>query len=97
LQYARVDANAFPETGVFARYYGQYKQISSSGKFAVYQIVEGFNSSPLNYQTVTFQVKMKASSAKTIRLGILANTGTIDVITDPIVSSWNSNSIDPGW
>lgn len=97
LQYARVDTSTAPETGVYSRYYGQYKQITGAGKFAPYQIVESFNSSPLNYQQVTFQVKMKASSAKTIRLGILAWTGATDTITNSIVSSWNSNSVDPTW
>jgi hypothetical protein len=99
LQYKRLDTNGSLETGITARYYGQYKQITAKGKFVVYQILEGVNSYPLNSSTVIFQARMKASSAKTIRMGILYlnSSGTMDTIPNSIQTAWNTDTNDPTW
>lgn len=95
LQYQRNDATG--ETGLTSNYYGKYKKITNSGKFMVIQIIEGVNSIPLRGQTVTFQIKMKSSSAKTIRIGIieLQSAGTIDTIPATFVTAWGAASTDP--
>lgn len=98
-EYARTDTNGSLETGITARYYGNYKQISNGSKFCAYQIVEGTQTFALAGQTLTFQCKMKISSAATIRMAVLQlnSSGTIDTIPNSLVSSWNPASTDPTW
>lgn len=97
LQYARIDTNGSLESGITGRYYGQFKQITSAGKFAIYQPVEAINTFPLASRVVSFQCKLKASSSKTIRLGLvqLNSSGTVDTINATVVPTWGSNSTDP--
>ena len=97
LQYARIDTNGALETGLTGRYYGQFKQITSAGKFAIYQPVEAINTFPLASRVVSFQCKLKASSSKTIRLGLvqLNSSGTVDTINATVVPTWGANSTDP--
>jgi hypothetical protein len=99
VQYSRTDTAGASESGMEARYYGTWKQITAAGKFAIYQILEGVNSQPLAGQSLTFQCKMKASSAKTIRMAILqlGSAGTIDSIPNPLQTAWGANSTDPTW
>lgn len=95
LQYQRNDATS--ETGLTSRYYGKYKKITNAGKFMVFQILEGQHTVPLRGKTVIFQVKMKASTAKTIRMAILElqSGGTMDTIPGTFVSAWNVDSTNP--
>ena len=95
LQYQRNDATS--ETGLTSRYYGKYKKITNAGKFMVFQILEGQHTVPLRGKTVIFQVKMKASTAKTIRMAILElqSGGTMDTIPGTFVSAWNVDGTDP--
>jgi hypothetical protein len=99
LQYARVDTNAAPESGLQARFYGQFKQITAVGKFAISQVVEGTNCLHVRGNQVRLQVKMKASAAKTIRLGLLQLTsaGTIDTIPAVFASAMGADTVDPTW
>lgn len=94
-QYQRQDGLA--ESGLTCQYFGAFKKITNAGKMFIYQIVEGRNSAPMRGKTVIFQCQMKASSAKTIRMGIfeLANAGTIDSVPSPIVTAAGANSTDP--
>lgn len=95
LQYQRNDAHA--ESGLTSRYYGSFKKITSTGKFMVYQILEGINSAPLKGRTIVFQARMKASSSKTIKMAILElqNGGTMDSIPATFVSAWGANGVNP--
>ena len=95
LQYQRNDATS--ETGLTSRYYGKYKKITNAGKFMVFQILEGQHTVPLRGKTVIYQVKMKASTAKTIRMAILElqSGGTMDTIPGTFVSAWNVDGTDP--
>lgn len=95
LQYQRADG--LGEAGLTSQYFGTFKKITNAGKFMVYQIIEGMNSVALRNKTVTFQVKMKASSSKTIRMAVLQlqNAGTIDTIPATFVSAWGSSGVDP--
>jgi hypothetical protein len=94
-QYQRQDGLA--ETGLTSQYFGAFKKITNAGKMFVYQIIEGKNSVPLRSKTVIFQCQMKASSSKTIRMGLfeLATAGTIDSVPSPIVTAAGANSTDP--
>lgn len=94
LQYQRNDASS--ESGLTSLYYGKYKKITNAGKIMVFQILEGIHTLPLRGKTVIFQAKMKASTAKTIRMAIiqLQTAGTMDTIPTP-VSAWNVDSTDP--
>jgi hypothetical protein len=92
-QYARISGSA--EAGLTSQYYGQYKCISGS-KVMVYQIIEGINSIPLRGKTVIFQAQMKASSASTIKMGIISYSGSsIDVIPSTFVTAWGAGTSDP--
>lgn len=95
VQYQRNDATG--ETGLTSKYYGTLKKITNAGKMHSVQIIEGINSVPLRGKTVIFQIKLKASSSKTIRLGILElqNAGVIDTIPATFVSAWGANGVDP--
>lgn len=95
LQYQRNDATS--ESGLTSRYYGKYKKITNAGKFMVFQILEGIHTVPLRGKTVIFQAKLKASSAKTVRMAIiqLQSAGTMDTIPGTFVTAWNVDSTDP--
>ena len=82
VQYARVDASATPETGLLAPFYGQYTKITNAGKICISQPIEGNLCVHLKSQTARVQVKMKASTATTMRIALLQLTaaGTIDTI-----------------
>lgn len=99
LQYQRLDTNGAVEVGLSSRYYGTYKQVTTAGKFIVYQPIEGAAIQPLLGRNVTFQCKMKASPAKTIRMAILqlGSGGIIDTIPNPINSAFGANTVDPTW
>jgi hypothetical protein len=95
VQYIRVDATG--ESGLTSKYYGQLKKITNAGKLHICQIIEGVNTVPLRSKTVIFQVKMKASSSKTIRMAILElqNAGTMDSIPATLVTAFGVDSTDP--
>jgi hypothetical protein len=95
VQYARVDATG--ESGLTSKYYGQFKKITNTGKMHVCQILESMNSISLRDKVVTFQIKMKASSAKTIRMAILElqTAGTADSIPATLVTAFGANGTDP--
>jgi hypothetical protein len=48
---------------------------------------------------VIFQVKLLATTARTIRMGILQlqGSGTIDTVPASLVTTWNGNTTDPTW
>lgn len=95
LQYKREDG--LSESGITSQYFGTYKKITSAGKLAIYQILEGANSVPLRGKTVTWQVQLKASSAKTIRMAVLElqAAGTLDSIPSTLISAWGADGTDP--
>jgi hypothetical protein len=97
LQYARVDTNTAPETGLSARFYGQFKQITGAGKFIVSQVMEASQCLNMRGRQVRLQISLKASSAKTIRLGLLQLTasGTVDTIPAAFESAFGADTVDP--
>lgn len=94
LQYARKDGSS--ETGLLSPYYGQYKKVTNSGKFLICQPLEFVDTLKFRGKTVNFQLQMKASSAKIVKIAVmeLQSGGTADSIPT-IVSSWNADATDP--
>ncbi len=95
LQYQQADG--LGETGITSQHFGTYKKITNTGKLMIYQILEGINSVSLRGKTVTFQIKMKASASKTIRMALieLQNAGAIDTIPATFVSAYGADTVDP--
>lgn len=94
LQYRRVDASG--EGSLNSPFYGEYKKITNAGKILICQPIEYLNTLRFRGRTVSFQLKMKASSAKTMKIAImeLQTGGTADTIP-AVVSSWNADTTDP--
>lgn len=89
--------DAIGETGLTSKNYGTYKKITNAGKFVVVQVIKGINSVPLRGKQVTFQIKMKASASKTIRMSVLElqNAGTIDAPPATLVTAFGADTVDP--
>lgn len=98
-QFIRTDASGTPETGLQARYYGTYKKITSTGKMIVSQVIEGVQTVPLRGRTVRLQLKLKASTATTVRVALLqlAAAGTIDSMPATFASAFGADGTDPTW
>ncbi len=88
LQYRRVDASA--ESGLTSPYYGEYKKITNSGKIMMAQILENFDTLKFRGKEISFQIKMKASTDRIIKIAIaeLQTGGTADTIPT-LVSVWS--------
>lgn len=105
IQFRRVDTTGTQQAGLQARFYGEFSKLTSAGKIVVAQPIEGGNCQHLRGRKVRFQVKMKASASKTMRLLLLqlANAGTVDVVpgivaaapSGTFVSAFGANSTDP--
>lgn len=91
IQYARTAGDTNSE------YSGQLKQVSATSRLVgIAQIVESANSIPLSGKSATFQARIKASSSMTMRMAILAWTGTADNVTSNIVNNWASTNYTAG-
>ena len=95
--YQRIDTAAAIESGLQSRFYGQFLQITNTGKFVICQTIEGTDSIALRNRTVRFQVWMKGTTAATWRLGLLYlnASGTLDTIPATFVTAYGANSTDP--
>lgn len=96
-QYNQNDATG--ETGLTSKYYGLFKKITNTGKGIFAQKVEGINSVPLRSKTVIFQIKMKASASKTIKIALLElqNAGTMDSFPAALASAFGADTVNPTW
>ena len=97
VNYSRTDTGTTPETGLQSKYYGNFNKITSTGKFMVTQVVEARDSQSLRGRTVRVQFWMKASSSKTIRLGLiqLANAAADDTVPATFISAHGAGGTDP--
>lgn len=105
VQYRRVDTAGTQQAGLQARYYGEYSKLTSTGKMVVSQPIEGFRCQHLRGRKVRFQVRLKASASKTVRLALLQlnSAGTLDSVpgisvsapSGTFVSAFGANSTDP--
>lgn len=95
VQYNRNDGTA--EAGIASKYFGTFKKITNAGKFFICQPLEGITTVPLRSQGTVFQIKLKASSSKTIRMAILElqNAGTMDAPPATLVTAFNADGTDP--
>ena len=100
VQYAQVDTNGTAETGLAARFYLQWKKITSQGKMVLMQPLEIAHTFPLAGRKVRFSFKAKNSvGSHTLRLGLLyiTTSGTVDQLPSTIASSFGAASTDPTW
>jgi hypothetical protein len=95
VQYQRNDGSG--ESGITSRYFGTLKKITNGGKIHVCQPIEAISSVPLRGKTITFQVKLKASSSKSIRMAVieLQNAGAFDTIPATLVTAFGADTVDP--
>jgi hypothetical protein len=97
LQYNRTDTGASKETGLQGKYYGTVKKITNTGKFFLSQCIEGKDCQVLRGRAVRFQLWMKASGNKTIRLAVIQNnsSATEDSLAATFISAVGANSTNP--
>lgn len=97
VQYARTDTAAAPETNLLARYYGTYTKITNAGKAAISQVIEATRVAPVRGKSIHLHLRLKASTAMTVRLALvqLTSSGTVDTIPATFVSSWAADGTDP--
>ncbi len=97
VQYIRVDSSGAVETGLQSRFYGTFSKITTTGKIVLSHVIEGQDACQIRGRTVRFQVQMKASAAKTIKIGVVQNAAaaTIDTIASTFVSAFGANTVDP--
>lgn len=79
-----------------ARFAGQFSVTATGHRYGVLQIVEGSNSTPYRNRTVRFQIAMKTSAARNMRMAILEWTGTINSVTSDVVNNWASGTFTAG-
>lgn len=99
-QVRRVDTAAAAETGLGARFYAEIKKITSTGKLAYSEVLEGSESIALRGRKVRVQFKAKNSvGSHTLRCALLylTSSGTIDTIPATFVSAFGAASTDPTW
>jgi hypothetical protein len=94
LQYIRVDGSS--ESGLTSPYYGQFKKITNAGKILICQPLKYLDTLKFRDKSCSFQVQMKASASKTIKIAIvqLQTGGTADTLPT-LVSAWGADSTDP--
>ncbi len=94
LQYIRVDGSS--ESGLTSPYFGQYKKITNAGKVLICQPLEYLDTLKFRGRTINFQLQMKASAAKTIKIAVveLQTGGTADTLPT-LVSAWGVDGTDP--
>ena len=81
VEYIRV-ATDTPETGITARFYGTFTKITNAGKLCLSHVIEGTDGFKYRGRTVRVQLKLKASTATTVRVALmeLAAAGTLDTV-----------------
>jgi len=96
-QYVRTDTSGAAEAGLQSRFYGQFTKITSAGKIEVTQVIEGHDAQQLRGRTIRVQVWMRGlvAASQTVRLGLVNNTGTLDVPTAAMFSAQGANGTDP--
>lgn len=107
IQYARGDSGTTPETGLLGRHYGRFVKITNTGKVVVSQTMMAEECDNMRGQTVRVQMKLKASTATTMRIVLLqlSSAGTIDVVPGIVasapsgnfVSAFGADGTDPTW
>jgi hypothetical protein len=96
-QFEQVDTIAGIESGITARYYGRYKQLTNAAKIALTQTVLARDTATVRGRVVRFQIKarLNVGANRTMRLGLITNTGTADAPTAGWISAFNGAAADP--
>jgi hypothetical protein len=102
LNWAQIDTQASPETGLLARYYGSIISSTAGKKVMISQWIINAEMAHVRGQKVRVSVKhnQKVGSAQTYKLGLLQLTsaGTVDVSPAFLSGAWSTtNSVDPTW
>jgi hypothetical protein len=99
LQFAAVLCDT-PVTGISARYYGQFKQITGAGKMIVGQWIPANDMVHLRGSYVRIQFKSRyLTTQRNLRFGLLAlgSAGTVDTIPATFIAAAGANGVDPTW
>jgi hypothetical protein len=84
-----------PEDGYrFAMRLTQSQAIAQ--RMGLAQIVESKDAVPLRGKTMTFGGRVKMSTTATLRIAVLAWTGSEDAVTSDVVSNWTSTTFTTG-
>jgi hypothetical protein len=100
IQYRRVDTSGAKDPNLQSRFWGEYTKITSTGKIAVCQVVEGVDAQNFRGRTVRFQVYAKAiiGTPVAIKLGVMSWAGTLDTVPNGAGLMWSAfgaNGVDP--
>lgn len=81
VEYVRT-ATDTPETGITNRFYGTFTKITNAGKLCLSHVIEGTDCLKYRGRTIRIQLRMKASTATTMRVALLqlAAAGTLDTV-----------------
>jgi hypothetical protein len=95
--YQRIDTSAAPLAGFPGRFYGQFGKITSNGKLAITQAIEGSECESLRGRNVRLTIQAWADSATQWQLGLLSLGvgGSIDVMPATFISNYNGAGTDP--
>ncbi|NBV19943.1 hypothetical protein [Janthinobacterium sp.] len=99
-QYRRVDTSGAKETGLQSRFWGEFTKITSTGKIAVCQVIEGQEAMNLRGRTVRFQTWAKAiiGTPISLKIGVMSWSGTVDSVPNGAGLMWSAfgaNGVDP--
>lgn len=107
VQFQQVDSIAAVETGLYARYYGKVKKITSAGKMLIGQVVPAEQTASVRGRRVRVIALMRrtVAAAMSVRLGLaeLSSAGTTDTVpgyaagvpSGTFVSAWGAVGTDP--
>ncbi len=99
-QYRRVDTSGARETNLQSRFWGEFTKITSTGKIAVCQVIEGAEAMSLRGRTVRFQCWLKAiiGTPVSLKIGVMSWSGTLDAVPSGAGLMWSAfgaNGVDP--
>lgn len=97
VQYIRAATSSSPETGLQSATYGTWSKITNTGKIVLSQVIENTDSMPTRGRVVRFQVSLKASASKTMKIAVIQNkaAATANAIAATFISAFGANNVDP--
>lgn len=102
LNWAQIDSNAAPETGLLARYYGSIIASTAGKKVMFSQFIPHSDMAHLRGQRVRVSIKtnQKVGAGQTYHLGLLQlnAAGTVDTSPAFLTGAWSvTTGVDPAW
>lgn len=74
---------------------GMYIETNSTGKFGFLQVIPNSDVEQYLLTTLSASIELKSSVSASAKVSVLSWTGTADITTNDIVSSWNSDGTAP--